>query len=1467
MGMEPIAVVGLAARVPDAGTADEFWANLLAARNSIHRLTEQQLLDAGESPDVIAAPNYVRARPLLDDVWGFDNEYFGISRRESELRNPQHRLFLELCDTALQTSATMPDHFDGTIGVYGGSATDRFLEDHFRADPALMDQVGEMVALVSNNADFMPSYVSYRLGLRGPSVAVRTACSTSLVAVHLACQALRAGDCDLALAGGVEIETPYGRGYLHVEGGIDSQDGACRPLDSAASGTVFGSGGGVVALKRLSDARADGDDVLAVILGSAVNNDGPDRAGFTTPSSDGQSQVIAEAIAVADVDSASISYVELHGTGTKIGDPVEIRGLHRGMEMTARSQLVPGSCFIGSVKSNIGHLGPGSGVVGLIKTVLALYHETIPQTINLREVNPNLGLEKTPFAIAKSAQPWPRVAAAPRRAGVSSFGFGGTNAHVVLEEAPTPEPRVGSGEPELLVWSGVDEQAREQVGDALLRAVAEATEGDLPAIARTTQTGRRVLPSRAALRLDSPAAARAALTDPGAVVRGDGQARQPVLLFPGQGAQCPAMGLDAGRWLPGYIAQVRRYLSDFGDLLGTDLIRVWESERDLKALSATVHAQPLLFSVELACAQSLIDLGVRPAAVVGHSVGEVVAATVAGVFQVEDAIRFVAERARLMQQMPRGVMVAVAASVAEVRRALTDGVWVSAVNGPTQTVVGGTADAVAGFCAVLDGLGTKHRALPTSHAFHTPMMGEVVPEFLATVEKMPLSEPELPLVSAASGQLLDDKDALRPQFWVNQLVDPVLFTDALENLPVANPVLVEAGPGPSLSGLARRHPAVGGSGHPVVELMPDRAGRHVLDALGELWVNGADVDFGRLLGERRGTYPLPTYPYRRTDFLLPDRSSAARRPTAVAAEPVRGAGPAAAPESDGKPVVALPVWQPAGVLTPRRSASPGRRGHAVVLLPEDASAAAAARRAVQRAGYRVLSIAYGDHLDIQDYGCVIRTDHPEDLHAALQALAEADPVELIVHAASSGSVADAPDVPERALLSVLRVQEYATGQKERRGRALPVVVLTSGAVAVTATEPVEPARAAVAAVVRSAAEQHGPGTARLLDVAGVHDDALAAEIGAPTYTDPVLAVRGSRAWRAGLERCPLPEWPATLLQDEGRYVVTDDLGAVGLAVARGLADTGLQPRLVLLARSARPERIDADRHIAALQAAGAEVSVMEGDLADGTQTAALLERIAAEHGPVHGILHTQGAVPETGDEQADAHAALLRKVNSAVVVRDLALATPSVRFLALFSTAAALGSLTGGAEHSAADAFVDALATSTAGDDTTTIVSVDWPTWHGEGTTGSASPAGAIGGLSEEQAVGTALSLLWEQAEPHMVVVPAVEWTQDRVPMAPEATPQPAPVAEARPGQARCAQEPEASADAVAVISTMWAETLGLPGVPPDADFFTVGADSLTALQMAARLQDRFGVELSVAEIFDAPTARELAASIGAKLE
>ncbi|MEU4982761.1 beta-ketoacyl synthase N-terminal-like domain-containing protein [Streptomyces sp. NPDC021969] len=628
---DPIAVIGLAARLPDAANPEEFWTNLVAGRNSIHRLSEEDLLGAGADPEEIRRPGYVRARPLLDDPWGLDRGYFGMSERECVVRNPQHRLLLELCSSALQNAGHVPGEHD-VIGLYAGCAADRYAEDHLRADPELYPLVGETGVTLANNADYLTSFVSYRLGLTGPSIPVRTACSSSLVAVHMGAQALRAGECDIALAGGVEIEMPYGLGYRHVRGGVESSDGVCRPLDATADGTVFGSGGGVVVLKRLDEALADGDTVWGLIRGSAVNNDGAQRATFTSPSVEGQRRVIAEALAVADVDPAELSYVELHGTATQVGDPVEIQGLKDALSALADGGPTAGSCVVGSVKSNIGHLGPAAGVAGLIKTLLALNHEALPPVAGFRTPNPLLELEKTPFRVADRLLDWPRTPGRPRLAGVSSFGFGGTNAHVVVEEGP--ESRSPSGarrstgetedtaEPQLLLWSGCDEDAESTVRRNL--AVALGGSGHrLADVAFTTQVGRRALPVRAALRARTVRHAADTLADPTAAVtaRGDGTALPVVLVFPGT----TGTGGGATGWITGLRERHDGFAADVDECLGH--------------FDGADERAATLVAAEYALGRMLLECGVRPARIVGRGAGALLAATALGTTDLAEAVR------------------------------------------------------------------------------------------------------------------------------------------------------------------------------------------------------------------------------------------------------------------------------------------------------------------------------------------------------------------------------------------------------------------------------------------------------------------------------------------------------------------------------------------------------------------------------------------------------------------------------------------------------------------------------------------------------------------------------------------------------------------------------------------------------------------------------------------------------------
>ncbi|HET7460810.1 MAG TPA: amino acid adenylation domain-containing protein [Longimicrobium sp.] len=926
-----IAVVGMSCRFPGARGPAEYWANLCAGVESISFYTADELRAAGVVPRLVDDPAYVRAHGAVPEAYAFDAVFFGVNPREAQAMDPQQRVFLECGYAALEDAGCDPARFPGAVGVFAGCG-DNGHQARVAASPGLLAAVGGEVARFANSRDFLTTRVSYKLGLRGPSVAVQTACSTSLVAIHLACQSLLSRECDLALAGGVTISPDQVVGYPHQEGGILSPDGHCRAFDAEAAGTVGGSGAGVVALRRLADALRDGDPIHAVVRGSAINNDGADKVGFTAPSVTGQARAIAEALAVADVDPSTIGYVEAHGTGTALGDPVEIAALtevFRGAE----TPVAPGACALGAVKTNLGHLDAAAGVAGFIKAVLALREGVLPPTLHFRRPNPETGLEGSPFRVNAELRPWPRNGT-PRRAGVSSFGMGGTNAHVVLEEAPPAEPRHDDDRAgaHLLVLSARGEGALERMR-ANLAAHLEANPSlPLADVCQTLHDGRPAHPHRWAAAVRTPVDAREALagTPRRAPAVGRAGDRPPpvAFLFPGQGAQYAGMARELYGRHPRFRDEVDRCAAVLHPGLGMDLRAVLfpgsggESEADA-LLRETRVTQPALFVVELALARLWEGWGVRPGAMLGHSVGEYVAATLAGVFAPDAALRLVAARGRLMQALPPGAMLAVPLPEAEVEPLLSGSLSLAAVNGPANCVVSGPGGEVEALEAELAGRGVEARRLRTSHAFHSAMMDPALDAFAAEVRRAGPAAPSIPFLSNLTGDWITAEQAADPGYWVRHLRHTVRFADGVGRLLEApRRVLLEVGPGDTLGTFARRHPANGG-GRVVVRTLapggrPEAADLAILHAAGALWTAGVEIDWPALRGPGpRRRVPLPTYPFERTEFRVPPPSI-----------PPAAAGPAAprAPEAPAAPAApAIPV-APAAPAAPSTDAARGAPG-------------------------------------------------------------------------------------------------------------------------------------------------------------------------------------------------------------------------------------------------------------------------------------------------------------------------------------------------------------------------------------------------------------------------------------------------------------------------------------------------------------------------------------------------------------
>jgi amino acid adenylation domain-containing protein len=917
---EPIAIVAVAGRFPGARDVEEFWANLCAGRDGITHFAEGEL-DPALAQSLVRDPDYVRARGLVDGVELFDPAFFGLSPREAELMDPQQRLFMELSWECLERGGHAPDAGEMPIGVFGGMYNATYHRYHITPRPDLVDKLGEFAVMLGNEKDFIATRTAFRLNLTGPAISVHTACSTSLVAIAQAFWSLRNGDCRMALAGGAAVTCPPRSGYLYQAGAMLSPDGRTRTFDAQAEGTVFSDGAAMVLLKRLSDALADGNEVIALIRGVGMNNDGRDKASFTAPSIEGQATVIARAQQVAGVDARSISYIEAHGTATPIGDPVEVEALTQAFR---RSTGDTGFCRIGSVKSNVGHTLMAAGAAGVIKTALALAHEQLPPTINYTRANPAIDFAASPFVVNARLHAWPR-GAAPRRAGVSSFGVGGTNAHAVLEEAPLRAPSAPAQGPQRLQLCARTPAALEAMAARLATHLENDPSLNLADVAFTLQAGRTPFAHRCAVVAQSAADAVAALRTPGHAARRSGvvAARQPALLwlFPGQGAQYAGMGRALAEFDPAFGAAFAQALAAVQPWLAFDLAqRLADASPD--ALRATEATQPALFCIEVALARAWQSRGLVPVALIGHSVGEFAAAVIAGVMSLADAARLVARRGALLQALPAGAMLSVRLPLAELQARMPADVFLAAENGPQACVVAGETAAIDAWTSTLDAQGVAARKLVTSHAFHSPMMDAAAAPFEALVREVTLSAPRIPIVSTATGEWLTDAQATDPAYWARQLREPVRFSRALRTALQrhAEALAIEMGPRDSLSTLVRQH----GAGAPVTVASladaPALEAERLALADAQLWTLGiATTTAAASPSDRRRRVRLPTYPFERKRCWI-DASPAL---TAAASSTPTPAPAAAVAAIDATPAaIAPPVSLPSTSSTAMATSTP-----------------------------------------------------------------------------------------------------------------------------------------------------------------------------------------------------------------------------------------------------------------------------------------------------------------------------------------------------------------------------------------------------------------------------------------------------------------------------------------------------------------------------------------------------------------
>ncbi|MEH1940535.1 MAG: beta-ketoacyl synthase N-terminal-like domain-containing protein [Nostoc sp.] len=875
-----IALVAMSGRFPGADNIDDFWHNLQNGVESVSFLSNDDLADLNVEETVLNNPNYVKAAPVLENIESFDARFFGFSPKEAEMMDPQHRLFMECAWEALEKAGYDPEVYQGLIGVYAGISTNSYFLHNIYQNYNLTN----LTNLYSLNKDFLTTNISYKLNLKGPSIGIQTYCSTSLVAVHLACKSLLDEECDIALAGGVTVKVPQKSGYFYQEGGIFSPDGHCRAFDAKAQGTIFGSGVGIVVLKRLKDAIADRDYIYAVIKGSAINNDGSLKVSYTAPSVDGQAEVVVEALANAGIDADDISYIETHGTGTATGDPVEIAALTKAFRNFTNKN---GFCSIGSVKPNIGHLDTASGVASLIKAVLALKYKQIPPSINFEVPNPQIDFVNSPFYVNTKLTEW-KTKDTPRRAGVSSLGFGGTNAHVILEEAPEIKHFEESRPWQVLLLSAKTSSALETATTNLVAYLKQHLNVNLANVAHTLQVGRKAFNYRRMLvcRDITDAVTTLEIQDQKRVFTVHQEYReQPVIfMFSGQGAQYVDMGRELYEVEPTFRKHVDICAQILQPLLNLDIRQIlFPKEQEIEIarqqLQQTAITQPALFIIEYALAQLWMSWGVQPIAMIGHSIGEYVAATISGVFSLEDAIEVVAIRGQLMQQLPKGSMLAIPLPATDVQFLLDAQplVELAAINSPSACVVSGTVEAIATFQKQLSSQGIECRLLQTSHGFHSLMMAPILQAFTSFANKVKLNPPQIRFISNVTGSWITDEQATSPNYWSQHLRQTVQFSAGISQLlEQFEGVFLEVGPGRTLSTLTTQH-------KPDAKQLVLTCLRHakeqqsdlsfLLQTLGRMWLAGVEIDWsGFYTHETRHRLPLPTYPFERQRYWIDAKS-------------------------------------------------------------------------------------------------------------------------------------------------------------------------------------------------------------------------------------------------------------------------------------------------------------------------------------------------------------------------------------------------------------------------------------------------------------------------------------------------------------------------------------------------------------------------------------------------------------------
>ncbi len=1517
-----IAIVGMAGRFPEAHSVADFWHNVLEGKKSIRFFTEEEVLRAGADPNLVYHPDYVKAGSIIEDIDLFDASFFGFTPREAEAMDPQARLFLECAWWSLEDAGYDPHQYAGLIGIFAGKGFSNYMSNNLFTHPDLVAMLGKLQMAIGNERDSLAAMTAYKLNLRGPSISVQTFCSTSAVAIHLACQSLLMYECDMALAGGVAIDLPQGVGYLYQEGGILSPDGSCRTFDNRARGSVMGNGLGVVTLKRLENAIEDGDHIYAAILGSATNNDGISRVGFTAPGLSGQTAVILDALNNAQVPAETIGYIEAHGTATQLGDSIELAAMIKAFRKHTDETNF---CAIGSVKPNVGHLDRASGVTGLIKTAMALKNQVLPPHLNFNQAHPDVNLDQSPFYVNTQKRVWP-AADAPRRAGVSSFGLGGTNAHFVLQEveqAPTSRPTQSH---HLLVLSARTETALEMGTVNLADHLRENDTLDIADIAYTLQVGRRSFNHRRMVVCHDVADAIVALSEQSPTrvfTREDHYHERPVtFMFAGVGDHYINMGRDLYQQEPIFQQMVDHCCALAEPLLGYDLRDKMFDDTDVhdeknrlrqmlgrhmekQAVQETVVAQPIVFILEYSMAYLLQSWGLVPQAVTGYSLGEYVAACVAGVFSLEDALRLVIKRAQLIQTLPEGRMVAVAAAPHTVRPYLSDKVTLVAQMSTNAIVLGGVPEAVQAVEAQLAQAGLTARPLGTTHAFHTPMMEDILDPLRQVLEELDFNRPQIPIISNVTGTWIKEIDA---DYWLTHLCQTVVWHEGMTVLGQKQGAhaLIEVGAGTALTSFAYQQQP----GRVVVSTFPSQYDKvpdlaFLLRSVGELWLTGVTIDWAAMYGDvKPRRVSLPGYAFDRQRYWVtpdprfaalwsnssdPDLLAKLPAMSEIISDPVVSESAEVTPQR--KENIAdwfyKPSWEPA----PLPSKLPNERFHSYLIFIDESGHGLAIAEKIREEGQIAYTVGVGDAFDsVGEQAYVLNPNRSDDYRALCRALEErGDFPQMILHMWSLSpkmTTVVRPDLfssaQELGFYSLLFFAQALT--HFNINESLEIVAVMNSVQYILADDHIQPEKAPLLAICKSIPQEYLTVSCRTVDLPLETEEfttVLWSEAMAET-ADLDVAYRHNQRYRQTYHPIPLTEPNAPNIRQDGVYLITGGMGDIGLILATHLAQA-YGAKLILVGRTALPAREnwadwlqshdETDRisrriqKVLEIEALGADVWAVAADVADRDQMNAVLAGAIERFGALHGVIHAAGVSDDQAFNVIQAiepeHCALhfQPKVYGTYVLADL-LRDRELDFCILFSSlSSVLGGL-GFVGYTAANFFMDVMTWQQNLIAATPWHTVNWDTWHTrEGQHDILGGTLAMYEMEPKEGIIAFERVISQTDSYHLVNSTGDLYSRIRQWVRLDSI-----RGETVTGAISYASRPQLSTTFVEAssgyekrIAQIWQDLLGIEQIGIYDNFFDLGGNSLIGLQIIARIKKEFDIQVPIVALFEAPTISTLA--------